>query len=187
MRDLHKDAFKILQEFVEILKNEKKIFLNDLHRRYFSIFLDNTHEFSEKDFKNFNYTNLQEKLKKYHNNTIQIISAEQYNRKKIVFKNGINIADCIYKSAVQQNLNCMQLQNVAYELRQSIKNISKTGTNDVTTQTIISGDCEIPEILFEFICDLVQRPDTRRKESTEDLVKIKSLCNDIIFIVSRGR
>lgn len=37
------------------------------------------------------------------------------------------------------------------------------------------------------MCNLIQGPDARRKNSDEDLVKIKSLCSDIIFIISKGR
>lgn len=35
--------------------------------------------------------------------------------------------------------------------------------------------------------DLVQGPDIRRKNSADDLVKIKSVCSDLIYIVSKGR
>lgn len=36
------------------------------------------------------------------------------------------------------------------------------------------------------MCNLIQGPDIRRKNSTDDYVKIKSLCQDIIYIITKG-
>lgn len=44
--------------------------------------------------------------------------------------------------------------------------------NDLTAEDVIRGECNIPEELFNFECDLVQRSDARRKNSSEDLVNI---------------
>lgn len=71
------------------------------------------------------------------------------------------------------------------KFRQIIK--KKTKKNEVDVNSIIEGDCHIPELLFEFMCYLIQGPDARLKNSDEDLVKIKSPCSDIIFIISKGR
>lgn len=52
---------------------------------------------------------------------------------------------------------------------------------------VIRRECSILEELFDFVCNLVQGPDICHKNSSEDLVKIKSVCSDLIYIVSKGR
>jgi len=64
---------------------------------------------------------------------------------------------------------------------------TKLPEKNLTAEDIIRGECNIPEELFNFVCDLVQGPDIRRKNSSDDLVKIKSVCSDLIYIVSKGR
>ncbi|CAG4994332.1 unnamed protein product [Parnassius apollo] len=81
-----------------------------------------------------------------------------------------------------------RFRDVAYELRNCITSLESTKLPDnLTPKDVILGECNIPEQLFNFVCDLVQGPDTRRKNSGDDLVKIKSVCSDLIYIVSKGR
>lgn len=190
VRKCHKRTFEAFRQIIdeEIIKNEKIYFLSDLHNRYKMIFLEVNNHSTADDIKAYTTNKLQDKILDVYGNNISIISSTMHGLRKLVFKHGIDINELVYKSVVNLNEEKCKFQNVAYELRNSIKS-SKTKKNvgDVDTKDIIEGECHIPELLFNFICDLVQGPDARRKNSDEDFVRIKSLCSDIIFIVTKGR
>ena len=69
-----------------------------------------------------------------------------------------------------------------------MKNVNAKKLPDkITAKDVIAGECDIPDKLFDFMCNFIQGPDIRRKKSDEGLIKIKSLCSDIIYITIKGR
>lgn len=54
-------------------------------------------------------------------------------------------------------------------------------------QDVTNGKCEIPEKLFHFISSFIRGPNYRRRNSEEDIVRIKSICFDMIFDLTKGR
>lgn len=64
---------------------------------------------------------------------------------------------------------------------------SKNVSTRLHIDNIIEGECDIPELLIEFVTNLIKGPDAMRKKSDEEVTKIKSLCSDIIYIITKGR
>ena len=80
------------------------------------------------------------------------------------------------------------MRNVAFALRSSVKSlIHDKLSKNVSTENVIEGECQIPNDLFGFISDLVCGPDTRRQNSSEDILTIKSICSDLIFVINKGK
>lgn len=78
---------------------------------------------------------------------------------------------------------------MAYKLRNCIKQINANPLpRRLTFDDVLCGECEIPDELFNFMLNLINGPDISNKNSIENSVlKIKSICSNIIYIVSKGR
>lgn len=75
-----------------------------------------------------------------------------------------------------------------YYLRNCIKNIdSHPIPKDFTADDIIRGECEIPEILIHFIQNLIEVQNVSEEDNNQLVIKISSICIDIIYTVTRGR
>ena len=152
------------------------------------LFLEINHVSTEEDLKNYTANKLQDKLLYTYGDEITISSSPSHSLKKLVFKKGLDVDKLIYQCGVQRSAEKCKFENIAYELRNSVKSIKKQNSSEtINVNDIIEGDCQIPELLFEFMCNLVQGPDTRWKDSVDDFIKIKSLCSDIIYIITKGR
>ncbi|KAK0161759.1 hypothetical protein PV327_008175 [Microctonus hyperodae] len=186
MRQCHKKTFDVFQEIIdkEIIEKEKIYFLSDLLWRYKMLFLEVNSTCSIDDIESYTANKLQEKILNFHGKNITISSYPSYNIKRIVFKKGIDIDKNIHQSVVHFNSEKCRFENVAYEIRNSVKSSVAT-TNEINLNSIVEGDCHIPELLFEFVSNMIQGPDVRRKNSNEDLVKIKSICSDIISTITK--
>lgn len=81
-----------------------------------------------------------------------------------------------------------KLQNAAYSLRKSIISIKPQKLpENLSVDDIIEGECQVPDELLNFMCDLIQSPDYRRKNNIDDLIRVKSICQDIIFCTTKGK
>lgn len=73
-------------------------------------------------------------------------------------------------------------------MRICIKNVdSHPLPRRLTADDIIRGECEIPEELFNFIYNLVYRPNVYEENADSTTPKITSICSDIIYAVTKGR
>lgn len=106
---------------------------------------------------------------------------------KIVFQSNIDDSLMASNITLLETKNDQKFENVAHDLRNCIKNIHRhTLPSRVTANDITEGECEISEILINFMRDLIQGSSI----SDEDdylAVKISSICSDIIYGVTRGR
>lgn len=188
LREIHRESFSSLVEFInrEIVQNEKIYFLSTIYNRYKAIFdeicfikkIDNC-------FGDYTPQNLQEKIINEYNEVLAITSSSAPHNKKIVHKKNLEM-DKVLTDFVESEEN--KVQNVAYNVRNSINAIKPNKLPaKITVDDIIKGECEVPEKLFNFMCDLIQGPDYRRRNSDDDLVKIKSICQDIIYCTTKGR
>lgn len=81
-----------------------------------------------------------------------------------------------------------KFQDVAFHLRNVIKRIDhKPLPHNLTAEDVIRGECEIPTVLFDFMQNLIARPDMTIRDLNKTMVKITSICSDIIYAVSKGR
>lgn len=68
-----------------------------------------------------------------------------------------------------------------------LTNMTANDTQRVDSDYIIKGDCGVPEKLREFFSYLVKGSNYHRRQSDDDNIKIDSLCQDVIYIVTKGR
>ena len=143
--------------------------------------------FGEEDIKNYKIDLLQNKILANFGEDIAIESSEGSLRKRIVYKNGMNLNFLINERLLQENAKRTRFEQVSFELRNAIKNIPvKKYSQKMHVEDIAEGECDVPPILFEFVSSLIQGPDWQRKNCDHD-VRVESLCSDIIHIVSCRR
>lgn len=81
-----------------------------------------------------------------------------------------------------------EFKEFAYDLRKEVTSCARTKLPDkLSVEDVMHGECEIPTALYEFMSHLIQRPNWRRKHNDNDNEKVKSLCYDIIYAITRGR
>lgn len=173
----------------EIIEKNRIMYLTDLLSQYKSLLL----EFSEgqvraEDLQEYRAKNLENKIIKAFGDRVTIESSLGSTKRKIVYQYDMDSSRLALEIAKLQSTEKNRCRDVAYELRNCITSQERMKLPDnLTPEDVILGECNIPEQLFNFVCDLVQGPDTRRKNSDDDLVKIKSVCSDLIYIVTKGR
>ncbi|XP_072754742.1 uncharacterized protein [Anoplolepis gracilipes] len=190
LRSIHKQSFDALCAFIdyEVIEKENVYFLQDLYLKYKALLLEMADgNLFESDTISYTAQRLQEKILNQYNNEIIITMSDTTHKRKIVYKQGIDIDNKLLEESIIEKMpEINKREEVAYQLRNSVKSIKKRISEKVYVDDIIQGESEIPELLFEFMCNLIQGPDIRRKNSTDDYVKIKSLCQDIIYIITKG-
>ncbi|XP_055842781.1 uncharacterized protein LOC129909735 [Episyrphus balteatus] len=93
LRLIHKEAFDSLTYFIEqnIFIENKIFYLQDLYLKYKSSLLEIDSSFTKSDFNYYLATNLQYKLLKKYGDNIVICSSSDQNKKKIVYKQGLDL------------------------------------------------------------------------------------------------
>lgn len=190
-RQLHLSAFSAISEVItaEIIDKNRVMYLTDLYSQYKALLLEfGGSQVRVEDFEGYRVDNLESKIINAFGNRITIESSIGMHIKKIVYQCNVDTSRLASEIAMLKVNQNNRYKDVAYDLRNCITSLeSKKLLEDLTVEDVIRGECNIPEELFNFVCDLVQGPDIRRKNSSEDLVKIKSICSDLIYIVSKGR
>ncbi|CAF4773203.1 unnamed protein product [Pieris macdunnoughi] len=190
-RQFHQSAFSAISEIImaEIIEKNRIMYFTDLLSQYKSLLL----EFSEgqvraEDLQEYRAENLENKIIKALGDRVTIESSLGPTKRKIVYQYDMDSSRLALEIAKLQSTEKNRCRDVAYELRNCITSQERMKLPvNLTPEDVILGECNIPEQLFNFVCDLVQGPDTRRKNSDDDLVKIKSVCSDLIYIVTKGR
>lgn len=173
----------------EIVHKENIYYLIDLWSQHQALLNDLSVGYgSTENFKDFTPQCLEKKLLKEQGGVIVIKQTTSSHQKKIVFKYGISISKPIDVSLITKCEKATKFRDVAYSLRQQIKTITKKEIPEkIGPDAIVEGECIVPEKLLEFIGSIVKGPDIRRQNSDDDSIKILSLCQDIIYIVTKGR
>lgn len=80
------------------------------------------------------------------------------------------------------------IQRAALLLRQEIlRIIPKKLLSPITTEKIVAGECEIPDMLCKFYTTLLGAYNARDRKSEKSKLLVKSLSSDAIFNVTRGK
>jgi len=191
-RQLHQLAFNAISDIIqaEIIEKNRVIYLTDLLSQYKSLLLEfGEGEVRAEDLQEYQAENLEGKIVNAFGDRITVELSMGTPKKKIVYQYNMETSRLAGEIAMLESTHKNRCRDVAYELRNCITSLQSTKLpeKNLTAEDIIRGECNIPEELFNFVCDLVQGPDIRRKNSSDDLVKIKSVCSDLIYIVSKGR
>lgn len=99
----------------------------------------------------------------------------------------MNISVMANNTTFLEKKNEEKFDDVAFHLRNCIKQIdSKTLPKRFTAEDVIRGECEIPPLLFDFMCNLIKGPQFFDKNSTQATTQVISICSDIIYAVTKG-
>lgn len=127
VRKFHKKTFDIFCKFIddEIIEKEQIYFLTDLHKRYRMLFLEVNDECTVNDIKGYTANKLEDRLLRRYDNVITFYNSPSHSLKKIVYKTGLDIQKLMYQSVVHSNSEKSRFENVAYEIRNSVKSLKK--------------------------------------------------------------
>lgn len=190
-RQIHNTAFEVFSIFIqeEIVKKEKVFYLQDLNIKYKNLLLEiSDGKYNSDFFSNYKVDHLQTKIMQHFGDVLTIEPSGGHRNKKIVYNREMDVTKLLNESAFDENAEQNKQESVAYAIRNAVKMIERNPLPDkVQVEDLLNGECQIPEMLFAFISNLIQGPDYRRKNSSENDIKIKSLCQDIIYAITKGR
>lgn len=186
-RDVHKAAFEALSALIvrEIVEKEEIFFLVDLNSHYKALLLEfSDDEFPEEDWEDYKADYLQDKILEAFGDVIMIASSNAIHQKRIVHNIDIDVSRLVNDSAIRDTSEAKKVDNIAYKLRNSVKrNEARKRSHKLQAGDITDAECDVPVIMFKFMCNLIQGPDVRRRNA-EDNIKIESLCHNIINMIS---
>ena len=78
-------------------------------------------------------------------------------------------------------------REVAYALRSEILQAQKTPLpENLTIKDISQGEVQVPDIVNNFLDNLICGPDIQRAKSSSKVRRVKSVGEDVIFAVTSG-
>lgn len=177
-RDLHKLAFKTVQEYVKdhIVCKKECCLLSYLVILYEENVKANNQEIPIR----IKSWRLKTKLLEIFRHEIEI---EVFNEKEVVQPLGSIL--------LNSDFDRLQEDNILNEAALVIKSILRTVKvhklpADIRPEDIIAGECETPERLIDFFDKIFEPMNTRRKIASKRRVS-ESLAQDVIFAASNGR
>lgn len=140
----------------------------------------------------YNIQAFQRKILKH--NELKLLICPLSKGKKIVFSNSMTLEDAKNKLIDDDNRDLKnRIKSVAFQLRQIIVDTKSTPlpTSGINLAHIFKGEMEVPEELMLFYTYLINGPSRYPCEETEDTaqskIRIKSMAQDAIFNVTRGK
>ncbi|XP_077276997.1 uncharacterized protein LOC143905452 [Temnothorax americanus] len=190
-REIHKLAFNSLATFIkqEVINNHKVMYVTQLLSRYKALLL----EFAAgknrtEDFSLYRSEYLEKKISQFFCDRLTIETSTGPYNKKIIYLNDMDISTLASEAVKLEEKKDTRFQEVAYDLRHCVKSMpSRKLPSRLTVDDVMNGECEIPEQLYEFMRHLIVGPDISSDDSNQTTVKIKSLCSDIIYMITKGR
>ncbi|KAK0173987.1 hypothetical protein PV328_007112 [Microctonus aethiopoides] len=190
-RHVHKLAFDSIKDFVtrEIVGNNKVMYFAKLFRRYQALLLEfGDHDIDFDDIQNYRPETLEKKLRQTFHDRIIIEASTGPRNQKIIYKADIDILVMENITKFLDTKDEEKLEDVAYNLRNCIKNIdSHPLPKHLTADDINRGECEIPQRLLNFMQNLILGPNAQEINNNQTMTKITSICSDIIYAVMRGK
>lgn len=178
-RERNSDAYNEIFEHVKekVIRNEKSIFLKELHSKFVQSL-----NYKDPTLTNFERPGvLKEKLLKKFSNEISIVT---FNNKLLVKPSKLTIVEYDDLKSMHDN---EILEKAALILHKSIKSIKCNKLPEqITTEDLIQGECETPEILEEFYTRVVAGENSQRADSTKTNRIVSSLSQDTIYAVSNA-
>ena len=151
-RKFHQEAFASLSEIIcnDIVKGGKVVFLNDLLSKYIALLLEFVgNDVNSEDIMKYRCEKLEQKIMSIFGEEITIEMSNGPRNKKIVYKRDLDISKLACETFISEKKEKHKIQDVAYELRNSVKSISCRKLPDkITVDDVISGECDIPDKLL---------------------------------------
>ena len=124
------------------------------------------HETDFDDLQDYRPETLQKKLLKKFDGRITIKASTGPRNQKIVYKTDIEISVMANNTKFLETQNEHKFEDVAFYLRSCTKNIDPYPlSSHLTANGIIRGECEIPKKLFDFMQNLIERPNVSEGDS----------------------
>ncbi|XP_057328169.1 uncharacterized protein LOC130669358 [Microplitis mediator] len=187
-RDIHKQAFNALGNFIEeeVIKKKKIFYLTQLLSRYKALLL----EFGEEkvclaDFEAYRAENLERKILTVYGDRLIIEASTGSLRKKILYADDIDVSMLDSESMMLETKNHEKLEDVAFDLRYCVKTHKRRRLSEnLRVNGVIKNEFDIPKELYDFMSNLVEGPDVNSKNPDGNSVTIESLCSDIINAIT---
>ncbi|XP_017464625.1 PREDICTED: uncharacterized protein LOC108358017 [Rhagoletis zephyria] len=189
-RNLHKQAFECIADFIsnEIIENNRVMYFSQLVLRYQALLLEfgkNTIDLV--DIEDYRSEMLGKKIFNKFGDTLIMEASKGPRYKKIIYKADIDVSVMANNAAFLVKKNEEKFDDVSFHLRNCIKKIElKRLPKRLTAEDVIRGECEIPPLLFDFMCNLIKGPHFSEKNSTQATTQVISICSDIIYAVTKG-
>ena len=127
-----------------------------------------------------------EKIRKEMDKSIAIIKT---NKGNMLFSTNMTVADAIKRNTKNNKTMSIKekLREVAFILRRTIMDAETTPLLEkITITDIANGEIDIPEILEEFMTNVICGPDYKRQINTKER-QIKAISKDILFPENASR
>ena len=188
--EVHQNAFDALCYYIQdtVIENQGVLFLTDVNRYYQALI----HEYGGNDFNEAKPTNqkLSDKLKNYYKDKINLAKCGSNNEGYVVYSTTMPVEEAIKKHS--RNLKSMSLEakvrKVAFLLRDAIM-VAETRElpENLTIDDTSKGEVDVPEIVSQFIEDLVCGPDSQRRKGEMKQKRVKCISQDLVFVTTSGR
>lgn len=114
------------------------------------------------------------------------LSKTIFKNRTFLHLNDMSLSELLTKGCRAEDLFISQIKSTAFEIRKKIVGQEKRciPKHNVTIENIYEGECEIPIELYTFISSLIKGPKECKNKKME--VKVKSICDSIIYSTTRG-
>ena len=88
----------------------------------------------------------------------------------MVYKLGMDASSLVNNHLLNETEKTTRFDQVAFELGNIIKNMPiKNLSQKLQVEHVIEGECNIPTVLYEFMCNLIQGPGWQRQNSDHNI------------------
>lgn len=147
------------------------MYLTDLLSQYKSLLLEfGKGQVRAEDLREYRAENLEGKIINAFGDRTTFELSMGTPRRKIVYQYDMDTSRLAGEIAMLKSTQKNHFRDVAYELRNSFTSLQnmKLLEKNLTAEDVIRGECDIPEELFDFVCDFVQGLDIRRENSSNN-------------------
>ncbi|XP_008543461.1 uncharacterized protein LOC103568398 isoform X2 [Microplitis demolitor] len=189
-RNIHKQALDSLINFIsrEIIDNNRVMYFSQLFIRYQALLLEfGKDTLDMADIQDYRTEMLERKLLTKLGDKITIEVSTGPRHQKIVYKTDIDVSVMANNTKFLESENEKKFDDVSFHLRNCIKKLDhKPLPKRLRVEDVIRGECEIPKLLFDFMCNLIKGPHFSSEDLNLMTTQITSICSDIIYSVSKG-
>ena len=116
-----------------------------------------------------------------------VIHKGKTRRGNVIFSSSITLEDAFRREANMKFNIDTKARGVAYALRSVILKAQKTPLpENLTIKDILQGEVQVPDIVNNFLDNLICGPDIQRAKSSSKVRRVKSVGEDVIFALASG-
>lgn len=186
LRLAHERTFGEIKQFLlDNVIRDKRICslksINDMYKALFAEVIEKIQPKSDLDTSSYKQHRLCEKML----NAIPNLSKAVYKSRIFFHLSELNLAE-LYGDLTQQEDNLPRMKSIAFEVRRKVLNQDRRilPKRNISVENICDGECDIPIELYTLINCLLSGPRGSQNERKE--IRVKSICNSIIFSMTNG-